>query len=83
MKITTSRMQKLPKQESIPHSDRILNVLRSSGAGDITIQEIAVQSNLNRITAAKYLAVLEAQNAVQFRRVGKAKLYSVKGGFGG
>ena len=79
LRVVTSRIPKLPKAGSgvIPHSDRILNAIKSSATNGVTIQEISVQAKLNRITAAKYLAVLEAQNAVQFRRIGKAKLYTI------
>jgi len=33
---------------------------------------------VHRITASKYLAVLEAKNLIAYRKIGKAKLYSIK-----
>ena len=43
---------------------------------ELMIEEIAEAVKINRITAAKYLAVLEAKGAVKYRPIGKAKLFS-------
>ncbi len=43
---------------------------------ELMIEEIAAAVKINRITAAKYLAVLEAKGIVKYRPVGKAKLFS-------
>ena len=81
--VSSAKIPKMPKAgSSIMHSEKILGVLKCTDTSGVTIQEIAVQANINRITASKYLAVLEAQDAVHFRRVGKAKLYSIKSGYG-
>ena len=46
---------------------------------DASINDIARACNINRITASKYLAVLEARGIIKSRSVGRAKLYSVNG----
>ena len=56
----------------------ILNILRQSDTS-LTILEIAEKARVHRITASKYLAVLEAKGHVKRRDVGKAKLYSPTG----
>jgi Mn-dependent DtxR family transcriptional regulator len=43
-----------------------------------TIADISQKLDINRITASKYLAILEAKGLVVYRNVGKAKLYSIK-----
>ncbi|MBI4896346.1 MAG: hypothetical protein HY832_02250 [Candidatus Aenigmarchaeota archaeon] len=53
----------------------ILGLLEKSKVS-LTIEEVAEQAQINRITAAKYLAVLEARGLLHHRAVGKAKLYS-------
>ena len=55
----------------------ILNFLKNNKY-DVSINEISRACSINRITASKYLAVLEARGLVQSRSVGKAKLYRVK-----
>ncbi|MCK4531812.1 MAG: winged helix-turn-helix transcriptional regulator [Candidatus Aenigmarchaeota archaeon] len=57
----------------------ILNILRQSDTS-LTILEIAEKARIHRVTASKYLAVLEARGHVKRRDVGKAKLYSPAGG---
>lgn len=54
----------------------ILDVLKKSDIS-LTINEVAEKANTHRITASKYLAVLEAKGLLRCRNVGKAKLYSV------
>ena len=56
----------------------ILNILRQSDVS-LTILEIAEKARIHRVTASKYLAVLEARGHVKRRDVGKAKLYSPTG----
>ena len=53
----------------------ILDILRKSDIS-LTILEIAEKARIHRVTASKYLAVLEAKGHVKRRDVGKAKLYS-------
>jgi response regulator of citrate/malate metabolism len=55
----------------------ILDVLKKSDIS-LTIEEIAKKTEINRITASKYLAIMDAKGIVKFRNVGKAKLYSIK-----
>ncbi|NIO20635.1 MAG: HTH domain-containing protein [Candidatus Aenigmarchaeota archaeon] len=54
----------------------IIDVLRKSDIS-LTILEIAEKANVHRVTASKYLAVLEAKGHVKRRDVGKAKLFSL------
>ena len=61
---------------SLVTEELILNVLRSAETS-LTILEIAKRGNLHRVTAAKYLEVLEAKGYVKHRPVGKAKLYMI------
>jgi predicted transcriptional regulator len=66
------------KADKIPRdvTRNILDVLKSS-EGMMTIQEIAASASVNRITAAKYLAILEARGMIRCRSIGRAKLYSI------
>jgi predicted transcriptional regulator len=57
--------------------EMILNVLRQADTS-LTILEIAGKTGIHRVTASKYLAVLEEKGHVKRRDVGKAKLYSHK-----
>ncbi|MEM7813773.1 MAG: hypothetical protein QW548_02640 [Candidatus Aenigmatarchaeota archaeon] len=54
---------------------RILDTLQASEGIGVTIQDVSKLTSINRITAAKYLAVMEARGIVRCRRVGRAKLY--------
>lgn len=54
---------------------RILDAIHACEGIGITIQDIAKLTSINRITAAKYLAVMEVRGIVQCRRIGRAKLY--------
>lgn len=61
---------------SIITEELILGVLRRNGSN--TIIEIAKEASMNRMTASKYLAALEAKGFVSCRRIGKAKLFSIR-----
>jgi predicted ArsR family transcriptional regulator len=61
-----------------PTEELILDILNRSDIS-LTILEIAEKANVHRVTASKYLAVLEAKGHVKRRDVGKAKLYSPAG----
>ena len=61
---------------SILTEELILNILRTAETS-LTILEIAKRGNLHRVTAAKYLEVMEAKGFVKHRPVGKAKLYMI------
>lgn len=52
----------------------ILGILKGSDIS-LTIEEVAAKAKINRITASKYLAVLEAKRAIAKREVGRAKLF--------
>jgi len=54
--------------------EKIIQILRNDKNG-LTINEISKRAGIHRITASKYLAVLEAKNLVKRRNVGKAKLF--------
>ena len=54
--------------------EMILEVLRKAETS-LTILEIAHRASLHRVTAAKYLEVMEAKGYIKHRPVGKAKLY--------
>ncbi len=53
--------------------DSIIDVIKGK---ELMIEEIATAVRINRITASKYLAVLEAKGLVKYRPIGKAKLFS-------
>ena len=44
----------------------------------MTIEEVAGKNKINRVTASKYLAILEVKGLVVLRIVGRAKLSSLK-----
>ncbi len=56
----------------------ILNSLRSAAEWGMTIDEVADKNRINRVTASKYLAIMEVKGLVILRVVGRAKLYSLK-----
>jgi len=55
-------------------SERILKLLEKKSYG-LTIEEVANSLDINRATASKYLAILNAEKKVIVREVGKAKLH--------
>jgi len=60
--------------------ERILKLLKDVYPKDLHIKEVAKRLNVSRDTAAKYIAVLEAEGKVECRYVGKAKLCRVREG---
>ncbi|MBI4162436.1 MAG: helix-turn-helix domain-containing protein [Candidatus Aenigmarchaeota archaeon] len=58
--------------------NHILEVMKQAKVS-LTINSIADLAAMHRVTASKYLAVLEAKGLVSRRDVGKAKLYFIKG----
>jgi DNA-binding IclR family transcriptional regulator len=60
--------------DSVVLEELILNTLRNA-EHSLTIYEVAKRAHIHRVTASKYLAVLEAKGNVKYRPVGKAKLY--------
>jgi len=59
-------------------SKLILDVLRKAECS-LTIDNIAKRAKIHRVTASKYLAVMEALGQVKMRSVGKAKLFLLRG----
>ncbi|MBI1971897.1 MAG: hypothetical protein HYS53_01210 [Candidatus Aenigmarchaeota archaeon] len=58
--------------------ESILKSLRSAADWGMTIEEVADKNRINRVTASKYLAIMEVKGLVILRVVGRAKLYSLK-----
>ncbi|MBN2042310.1 MAG: winged helix-turn-helix transcriptional regulator [Candidatus Aenigmarchaeota archaeon] len=58
-------------------AEKILKILLKHGYG-LTIEEVSKILKINRATASKYLAILEAKELILIREVGKAKLHYVK-----
>jgi DNA-binding IclR family transcriptional regulator len=54
--------------------ERILFLISEKNYG-LTIEEISNDLGINRSTASKYLAVLEAEGKILVRELGKAKLH--------
>ncbi len=52
--------------------DSILHVLEK---GPFTIEEISAAIGIHRTTVSKYLAIMEAGKVVEYRSVGKAKMF--------
>lgn len=57
--------------------EKIVRILFRHGYG-LTIGEISDFLKINRATASKHLAILEARERVLIREVGKAKLHYLK-----
>jgi response regulator of citrate/malate metabolism len=58
--------------------DKIVKLLSQKTYG-LTIKEISSDLEISRITASKYLSVLEVLGKITLREVGKAKLHYLKG----
>jgi Mn-dependent DtxR family transcriptional regulator len=56
--------------------NRILDVLRNRKE-DITTMQIAKEVNIDRHTAAKHLDVLQTQGLLEYRTIGKSKVWKV------
>jgi predicted transcriptional regulator len=55
----------------------LLKVILKNPEG-LTITEITELSGVNYMTVSKYLAVLEAEQKISHRKIGMAKLFTVK-----
>ncbi len=53
----------------------ILGLLKKN---PMTIDNVSKNLKMSRITASKYLAVMEAKKMIAHEEVGRAKLYSVR-----
>jgi len=49
-------------------------------SNECTINDVAKEIGINRITASKYLAVMEAEGTIKHRNIGTAKLFSLREG---
>jgi len=54
--------------------DKIIEVL-NEGIFGMSITEIAEKVGINRMTAAKYLSIMEVQNLITCKKVGTSKLW--------
>lgn len=59
-------------------SKLILGVLRKAECS-LTIDDVSKRAKIHRVTASKYLAVMEALGQVNMRSVGKARLFLLRG----
>ncbi|MBI4168025.1 MAG: winged helix-turn-helix transcriptional regulator [Candidatus Aenigmarchaeota archaeon] len=51
------------------------SILEALSKGSFTIEEIAANIGIHRTTVSKYLAIMEAGKVVEFRSIGKAKMF--------
>lgn len=56
---------------------RILRCLKGAYPKDLTIKEIAKACGISRNTASKYLLLLTANGKVEYRSVGRAKMFTL------
>jgi len=57
--------------------DSIIKVLEDNSSG-LTISNIAKLTGINRLTASKYLAILEAEKIIECRKIGVSKICCLK-----
>ena len=60
--------------------NKIIQVLNKSPRKGLTITELVKESKLSRSAIRTVLSRLEGANKVQVRKIGMAKVYSLKGG---
>ncbi len=65
------------KKQTNEVEEKILVALKKSDFG-LTIEQVSNEIGINRITASKYLAVMEVKGILECRIIGRAKLYSRK-----
>ncbi len=63
------------KKQTNEVEGKILVALKKSDFG-LTIEQVSKEIEMNRITASKYLAVMEVKGILECRIIGRAKLYS-------
>ncbi|MBI4177462.1 MAG: winged helix-turn-helix transcriptional regulator [Candidatus Aenigmarchaeota archaeon] len=51
------------------------SILEALSKGSLTIEEIAGNIGVHRTTVSKYLAIMEAGKIVEYRSIGKAKMF--------
>ena len=57
--------------------EHLIDVLKKHPDG-LSISNISKLTGLNRLTASKYLSIMEAEKTVEFRRIGMTKLFKLK-----
>ena len=58
------------------------SILEALSKGSFTIEEIAENIGVHRTTVSKYLAIMEAGKIVEYKNVGKAKMFFILKGAG-
>ncbi len=58
------------------------SILEALSKGSLTIEEIAENIGVHRTTVSKYLAIMEAGKVVEYRTIGKAKMFFLPKGAG-
>jgi len=58
--------------------EAVISMLRKHGDGGLTITDLVKISGLSRSTVRTILAKLDGAGKISFRKIGMAKLYSVK-----
>ncbi len=51
------------------------SILQALVKGSFTIEEISANIGIHRTTVSKYLAIMEAGKLVEYRSIGKAKMF--------
>ena len=51
------------------------SILEALAKGTFTIEELSANIGMHRTTVSKYLAVMEAAKLVEYRNIGKAKMF--------
>lgn len=51
------------------------SILEALTKGSFTIEEIAANIGIHRTTVSKYLAIMEAGKVVEYKNIGKAKMF--------
>ncbi len=53
------------------------SILQALEKGSFTIEEISASIGIHRTTVSKYLAIMEAGKVVEYRSIGKAKMFYI------
>ena len=77
MVLMRDKKKPLLSSETIANYERIIELLKKTNFG-LTIAEISKLLKVTRNTASVHLAKLEGAGQVNIRKIGMAKIYSVK-----
>ena len=77
MVLMIDKKKHLLSSETISNYERIIDLLKKNNSG-LTIADISKLLNVTRNTASVHLAKLEGAKQIEIRRVGMAKIYSLK-----